>query len=217
LFFHIKQLQNMNNKLSIGILVIATCLNFVSSAKAVTVSGNNPVVFTFENPRNEKATDFHINVGRNTSIVGGAIVSDRKFTNGALKDPINQVIPGGIITGNFSSYTLFGSVPISDSVSIWINSVGIWELDVTFSYANDQFESPTKRQAYPQDTAPPLDAYVQISIIDQKIIDATGIYIDAYIQVEQAQQVPEPFTIIGTLIGGTVAFRMKKKLKAIAS
>lgn len=28
--------------------------------------------------------------------------------------------------------------------------------------------------------------------------------------------VPEPFTIIGTLIGGTAAFRMRKKLKAIA-
>jgi hypothetical protein len=27
--------------------------------------------------------------------------------------------------------------------------------------------------------------------------------------------VPEPFTIIGTLIGGTAAFRMRKKLKAI--
>jgi hypothetical protein len=26
--------------------------------------------------------------------------------------------------------------------------------------------------------------------------------------------VPEPFTIIGTLIGGTAAFRMKKKLKS---
>ena len=28
--------------------------------------------------------------------------------------------------------------------------------------------------------------------------------------------VPEPFTIIGTLIGGTAAFRMRKKLKAVA-
>ena len=28
--------------------------------------------------------------------------------------------------------------------------------------------------------------------------------------------VPEPFTIIGTLIGGTAAFRMRKKLKALA-
>jgi hypothetical protein len=27
--------------------------------------------------------------------------------------------------------------------------------------------------------------------------------------------VPEPFTIIGTIIGGTAAFRMRKKLKAI--
>ena len=29
--------------------------------------------------------------------------------------------------------------------------------------------------------------------------------------------VPEPLTIIGTLIGGTAAFRMRKKLKAIGS
>ena len=29
--------------------------------------------------------------------------------------------------------------------------------------------------------------------------------------------VPEPFTVIGTLIGGTAAFRMRKKLKAIAN
>jgi hypothetical protein len=28
------------------------------------------------------------------------------------------------------------------------------------------------------------------------------------------QQVPEPFTIIGTLVGGTAAFRMRKKLKS---
>lgn len=28
--------------------------------------------------------------------------------------------------------------------------------------------------------------------------------------------VPEPFTIIGTLVGGTAAFRMRKKLKAVA-
>lgn len=30
-------------------------------------------------------------------------------------------------------------------------------------------------------------------------------------------EVPEPFTIIGTLVGGTAAFRMRKKLKANAS
>ncbi len=31
-----------------------------------------------------------------------------------------------------------------------------------------------------------------------------------------AQAVPEPFTIIGTLVGGTAAFRMKRKLKLAA-
>jgi hypothetical protein len=37
----------------------------------------------------------------------------------------------------------------------------------------------------------------------------------AYLRVDTvAQSVPEPFTVIGTLIGGTAALRMKKKLKS---
>jgi CHRD domain len=32
--------------------------------------------------------------------------------------------------------------------------------------------------------------------------------------VPEATSVPEPFTVIGTLVGGTAAFRMRKKLKA---
>jgi hypothetical protein len=32
--------------------------------------------------------------------------------------------------------------------------------------------------------------------------------------VSSSTQVPEPFTVIGTLIGGTAAFRMRKKLKS---
>lgn len=35
------------------------------------------------------------------------------------------------------------------------------------------------------------------------------------LRVEGATSVPEPFTIVGTLIGGTAALRMRKKLKAI--
>jgi hypothetical protein len=42
--------------------------------------------------------------------------------------------------------------------------------------------------------------------------DTTGID-NILIASTSTQQVPEPFTIIGTLIGGTAAFRMKKKLK----
>ena len=38
----------------------------------------------------------------------------------------------------------------------------------------------------------------------------------SYVSAELAPtSVPEPFTIVGTLIGGTAAFRMRKKLKAI--
>jgi glucose/arabinose dehydrogenase len=35
-------------------------------------------------------------------------------------------------------------------------------------------------------------------------------------QIQSAQSVPEPFTIIGTLIGGTAAVRLRKKLTSIA-
>ncbi len=34
--------------------------------------------------------------------------------------------------------------------------------------------------------------------------------------IQATTSVPEPFTIVGTIIGGTAAFRMRKKLKAIA-
>ena len=34
------------------------------------------------------------------------------------------------------------------------------------------------------------------------------------VQSGGSQSVPEPFTIIGTIIGGTAAFRMRKKLRA---
>lgn len=35
--------------------------------------------------------------------------------------------------------------------------------------------------------------------------------------IQATTSVPEPFTIVGTIIGGTAAFRMRKKLKAIAN
>jgi hypothetical protein len=43
-----------------------------------------------------------------------------------------------------------------------------------------------------------------------------GIIIDNVVLSSNVTAVPEPFTIIGTLIGGTAAIRMRKKLKAIA-
>jgi hypothetical protein len=43
-----------------------------------------------------------------------------------------------------------------------------------------------------------------------------GVIIDNVILSSNATAVPEPFTIIGTIIGGTVAIRMRKKLKTIA-
>ena len=46
--------------------------------------------------------------------------------------------------------------------------------------------------------------------------NAFGLAFAPSISTSSPTSVPEPFTIIGTLIGGTAAFRMRKKLKAIA-
>lgn len=43
-----------------------------------------------------------------------------------------------------------------------------------------------------------------------------GIILDNVVLTSSATSVPEPFTIIGTLIGGTAAFKMRKKLKSQA-
>ena len=37
--------------------------------------------------------------------------------------------------------------------------------------------------------------------------------IEKFSNIGTPQSVPEPFTIIGTLVGGTAAIRMRKKLK----
>ena len=51
---------------------------------------------------------------------------------------------------------------------------------------------------------------------DNQSIFNTGID-NVMINSTASATVPEPFTIIGTLVGGTAAFRMRKKLKASAS
>jgi hypothetical protein len=50
---------------------------------------------------------------------------------------------------------------------------------------------------------------------DSLYSDNSGAYIVSG-SVDSATAVPEPFTIIGTLVGGTAAVRMRKKLKAVS-
>jgi hypothetical protein len=48
------------------------------------------------------------------------------------------------------------------------------------------------------------------SVVHQYLNNGVG---GSYNAISSAQLVPEPFTIIGTLVGGTAAIRMRKKLK----
>ncbi|WP_310489286.1 hypothetical protein [Chamaesiphon sp. VAR_69_metabat_338] len=54
----------------------------------------------------------------------------------------------------------------------------------------------------------------QLSITDGTLNTLAFDKINATVQ-QTSQSVPEPFTIVGTLIGGTAALRMRNKLKAI--
>jgi hypothetical protein len=54
----------------------------------------------------------------------------------------------------------------------------------------------------------------QLSVTDGTFNALAFDKINATVQ-QTSQSVPEPFTVVGTLIGGTAALRMRKKLKAI--
>ena len=53
-------------------------------------------------------------------------------------------------------------------------------------------------------------------ILTQTNGDGSFLYDDLSFNSKTPMSVPEPFTIIGSIVGGTAAFRMRKKLKAIA-
>jgi hypothetical protein len=56
----------------------------------------------------------------------------------------------------------------------------------------------------PQSTTPAIDYIPTLTTPGSNLLPRPSNFV--------AQEVPEPFTIIGTIIGGTAAFRMKKKL-----
>jgi hypothetical protein len=57
---------------------------------------------------------------------------------------------------------------------------------------------------------------LQFQIEDTDTGNNSGAYVVSGSINSASTAVPEPFTIIGTLIGGTVATRLRKKLKATA-
>jgi hypothetical protein len=86
------------------------------------------------------------------------------------------------------SNNLFGSFTINQ-ITFSPDKLQIWSFDANFVQRSEQNTAPalTGRFQYNNTAAP------------------------------TSTSVPEPFTIIGTVIGGTAAVRMRKKLKAIAS
>jgi hypothetical protein len=89
---------------------------------------------------------------------------------------------------NRGSNNLFGSFTINQ-ITFSPDKSQIWTFDANFEQRSEIATAPalTGRFQYNNTAAP------------------------------TSTSVPEPFTIIGTLIGGTAAVRMRKKLKAIAS
>jgi hypothetical protein len=95
-------------------------------------------------------------------------------------------------SSNASSLTLFGY----DAASNLTDSSSTLSLTNTFQTLNTNFQDIQ---------------YLEI----RSNSDSRWFSVDN-LRVGEATSVPEPFTVIGTIVGGTAAFRMRKKLKAIS-
>lgn len=194
------------------------------AVSGISVSSNTSLV---------KAADFNINgtlgCNRALGIDCGDFQGD--FTgifsvSNDVSSPPGLPGSGGPITTPISSWDIKvnrngnffneikGNQPSSSNIDIGI----IGEQSYLFSTGN--YSSPNSLSLYfsnpignrPSPQIPPLGDFLGgryfynsqdfASVISASITSAVPVL------------VPEPFTIIGTLIGGTAAFRMRKKLKA---
>lgn len=82
-------------------------------------------------------------------------------------------------------------------------------LDQLVSLTSGAFTDPGTYSNY---SVSSLNGISGFSFVGESIVGNTSID-NVVVSTSSSQPVPEPFTIIGTLIGGTAALRMKKRLK----
>jgi hypothetical protein len=103
--------------------------------------------------------------------------------------------PGFTSPGDLARLQIFNGLTLLNTVDVLMNRDDI--ANQTISFAGSAFNRATF--TFVNSSGSPINL---IEIVDNVTFNAAG-----------AEAVPEPFTIVGTLIGGSAALRMRKKLK----
>jgi hypothetical protein len=138
----------------------------------------------------------------------------------------NTLLLNGIAFGNFSSVNAVNTDSLGNETSLGFSGGGFRDsvLDTGFFFSNDAsalaslFASLSSGSvAFAVDDIDPGDNFydfkqgLNASLVNAGTGPITGGGNNAG---AGATDVPEPFTVIGSIIGGTAAFRMRKKLKS---
>jgi hypothetical protein len=136
-----------------------------------------------------------------------------------------RIAKGAGLVGYQVGNTAQSLIPTSDATSYLFSGRGVNVAETDKSGAaifyfqgvnsvNFQFEAETLA---PANTTPnPIFSAIDgdLSLYGTSALTGFATRVDTSATALPAEAVPEPFTIIGTLVGGTAALRMRKKLKA---
>jgi hypothetical protein len=187
---------------------------FANNIQKITPSGN---VSTFVSGLN-RPYDLAFDVS------GNLFESDFDILSGAR---INKITPSGNVTSNpGSAFSAFTGLAVDFSGNAAVSDVG---RNIIIKFSTTTLASTSSINGFSGDLA--FDESGNLFVADSGSIKkittlgtvstfaTTGTNTPFSIAfaptLSTPTAVPEPFTIIGTLIGGTAALRMRKKLKAI--
>ena len=171
--------------------------------------------------------------------------SGNLFESNAISNTINKIAPNGTVSSFVSSglnhpyglaFDANGNLFEADYNSFKINKIasdgivstfatgihttyGYGPIDLAFDPSGNLLAtSPGSTYLYGNNVKGTIYEITPsgiVSTFDNKT-NAFGLAFAPSVAGSTPTSVPEPFTVIGTLIGGTAAFRMRKKLKALA-
>jgi hypothetical protein len=230
------RLRSIKNSIGVaaasGLAVGVAAIIPAGSASAVTFAGGQQLGFggftTDFNTAANSGANFSINFSGNGSAETAGAPSQTQLS--ALFPPGNNINLTAPSVGNFD-YVSGGG----------INTNLVYQLrdDLTFSFVNNvsytiqggslfsstynntnqglQFAISTTPGSFFQDRTngditQALTSTFTFSDVPQNI---EGNFAGRYSVIASTTAVPEPFTVIGTIIGGTAAFRMRKKLASL--
>jgi hypothetical protein len=137
----------------------------------------------------------------------------------------NTLLLNGIAFGNFSSVNAVNTDSNGNETALGFSGGGFrnGRLDTGFFFSNDSsalaslFTSLSSGSvAFAVDDLSPGDNFYNFKQgLDASLVNSgTGPITGGGNGAGATTDVPEPFTVIGSIIGGTAAFRMRKKLKS---